>query len=86
MLSLERRSLSSLPNKVQVIKDYPKPKTVVELRKFLGIINFYRRFVKGAAYTQAPLHSYLIDSKKRTDDPFNGTKRQNGFSRKLKNV
>lgn len=38
-----------LPKKVQAISDYQKPKTVRELRRFLGIINFYRRFLPNAS-------------------------------------
>lgn len=48
-----------LENKVQAIMDYPIPKTVKELRRFLGMLNFYRRFVPKAAKCQAPLNSLL---------------------------
>lgn len=34
-----------LPEKVRAINEYPKPKTVRDLRRFLEIINFYRRFL-----------------------------------------
>ena len=37
------------PKKVQVIQDFPKPTTVVELQRFLGMINFYRRSIPKAA-------------------------------------
>lgn len=37
---------------------------VQELRRFLGVINFYRRFIKNAVQTQTPLHNYLFDAKK----------------------
>lgn len=29
--------------KVQVVVQFPKPGTIVELRRFLGLVNFYRR-------------------------------------------
>lgn len=58
-----------LPEKVQAIRDYPKPKTVRELRRFLGIINFYRRFLANAADHQAPLHNFLKNSKKHDNSP-----------------
>lgn len=48
-----------LPEKVQVIKDYKLPETVKELRTFLGLINFYRRYLRNAAHNQAVLHDYL---------------------------
>ena len=50
--------------KVKVIENFEKPKTVKQLRRFLGIINFYRRFIPQAAKHQASLYDYLKNSKK----------------------
>ena len=33
------------PSKVQVIQDWPEPKTIKELQSFLGFMNFYRKFI-----------------------------------------
>lgn len=54
-----------LPEKVQIITNYKLPETIHELRKFLGMINFYRRYLKDAANTQAPLNEYLKGSTKK---------------------
>ncbi|KAK2577095.1 hypothetical protein KPH14_001014 [Odynerus spinipes] len=54
-----------LPNRVEAIKNYKRPENIQELRRFLGITDFYRRFIKNAAHAQAPLNAYLIGSKKR---------------------
>ena len=35
------------PTKIQVIRDWPAPTTLTELRSFLVLANFYRRFVLG---------------------------------------
>jgi hypothetical protein len=36
------------PAKIQVIQDWPAPTTLTELHNFLGLANFYRRFVLGS--------------------------------------
>ena len=33
------------PTKIQVIQDWPAPTTLTELLSFLGLTNFYRRFM-----------------------------------------
>lgn len=53
-----------LPAKVQSIQDFPAPRTVKELRRFLGMLNFYRRFIPNAAQHQAPLNALLEGSVK----------------------
>lgn len=53
-----------LESKVNSIADVPPPTTVRELRRFLGMINFYRRFLPHAAEIQAPLNALLTGSVK----------------------
>jgi hypothetical protein len=33
------------PVKLKAVKDWPRPKTVKDIQKFLGFCNFYRHFV-----------------------------------------
>ncbi|GFX35618.1 hypothetical protein TNCV_104231 [Trichonephila clavipes] len=54
-----------LPEKVQAILNYKLPETIHDLRTFLGMINFYRRYLRDAAKTQAPLHELLKGAKKK---------------------
>jgi hypothetical protein len=35
--------------------EWPTPKTLIELRRFLGICSYYRNFVKGVSQLCAPL-------------------------------
>jgi cleavage and polyadenylation specificity factor subunit 1 len=45
--------------RTEAIRNFPKPKTIMELRRFLGMLNYYRRLIPGAAKTQIPLTNYL---------------------------
>ena len=38
------------PAKIQVIRDWPAPTTLIELHIFLGLANFYPRFVLGFSH------------------------------------
>jgi cleavage and polyadenylation specificity factor subunit 1 len=41
--------LQPLISHVQAIKEVPRPLDTTHLQKFLGMINFYRRFIPGTA-------------------------------------
>ncbi|KAJ4440996.1 hypothetical protein ANN_10845 [Periplaneta americana] len=62
--TINKRGFRALEDRIKTIAEYPKPKTIADLRKFLGIINFYRRFLRNAAQIQAPLRIHLHGAKK----------------------
>ena len=41
--------------KVKIIREWPTPKNVHEVRQFFGLANYYRRFIKGFGSIAAPL-------------------------------
>ena len=49
--------------KVSAIRDFPKPRTVKDLRKFLGAIKFYRPCIANARGILQPLDSLLTPGK-----------------------
>ncbi|KAJ8890751.1 hypothetical protein PR048_010260 [Dryococelus australis] len=55
-----------IPDSVATITGYPLPKTVTELPRFLGMINFYRRCLPYSAATQAALLKFIPGSQKIT--------------------
>ncbi|XP_064595186.1 uncharacterized protein LOC135461855 [Liolophura sinensis] len=55
------------PEKFRAITDWQKPRTETQLRGFLGIAGYYRKFVLGFAAIAAPLHSMLHGVKSKED-------------------
>ena len=47
------------PDKIARIRDWPTPTTQVELRSFLGLASYYRRYVAIFAKVPAPLHALI---------------------------
>ncbi|GFS87099.1 retrovirus-related Pol polyprotein from transposon 297 [Trichonephila clavipes] len=66
-----------LLDKVEAIANFPKPDTISQLRHFLAMLNFYRRFLPQAANAQAPLNKLFTNCKKKSINvPFLGTRKQ----------
>ena len=51
--------ISPLPDKVQSVQDFPPPQSLTKLREFLGLVNFYRRFIPDCAGHMSPLTDLL---------------------------
>jgi hypothetical protein len=52
---IDERGVHVDPTKIQVIWDWPAPTTLIELHNFLGLANFYRRFMLGFSHITWPL-------------------------------
>lgn len=66
---VDRAGVRPDPEKLRAIKDMPKPREVSELRSFLGMVNFYARFVPRLSGILHPLHELLCKgSRWRWDD------------------
>ena len=48
------------PDKIKVLKDWPVPKNVKDVRKFLGFDGYYRRFLRGFSAIVRPLNDLLV--------------------------
>ena len=50
--------------KVKGVLEWPIPKCVKDIQKFLGLANYYRRFIEGFAMVARPLHDLVKKDKK----------------------
>ncbi len=62
---VSEKGISCSPDHISTIKDYPAPTSVTELQMFLGLVSFYRRFIKDFASIAQPLYCLLGGKPKR---------------------
>ena len=73
------------PSKVSAVANFPRPKTIKELQRFLGMINFYRRHLPQAAGTLEPLTRILGRQQARgSNAPITWSEEQDGAFRAAK--
>lgn len=51
-----REGVSPDPEKIRAVQEFPIPKTVRDVRAFLGLSGYYRKFVPKFSLIAAPLH------------------------------
>ena len=52
--------------KIEAVSKFPVPKSIQDVRSFLGLCNYYRKFVKGFANIASPLNALLKKETKFT--------------------
>lgn len=56
---IDSKGISPLPEKVKAVREFPQPQSQRQLRQFIGLVNFYHRFLPHCAALMHPLHSIL---------------------------
>ena len=54
------QGIRPLPSKVDAVRRFERPRSVKSLQRFLGLVNFYRRFLPNIAATMRPLTDALV--------------------------
>lgn len=77
--------IEPLSDRIKYIQEFPQPTTLTQLRRYLGLFNFYRRCIPKAADIVVPLIEFLeghINKKKHPRskdnkfDHYNGVRKQ----------
>nr|VZI04584.1 unnamed protein product [Spirometra erinaceieuropaei] len=60
---VDSQGIRPFPSKVAAIRDFPSPTSKRQLQRFLGMVNFYRRFLPNCADLMLPLTNMLSGPK-----------------------
>jgi len=75
------RGVEMQKEKVEGVLNWPAPKNIKEMQKFLGLANYYRRFIEDFAKIVVPLHVLV-----RKEQKWKWEKEQEEAFRRLKEV
>lgn len=78
---ISQEGMRANPNKIKVIKQYPRPANVRDIQSFIGLCSYFRRYVNGFSKISKPLTSLL-----KKEQPFIWTHQQQDAFEKLKNI
>jgi len=65
---VDRNGINIDPDKITLVRDFPVPRTQKQIRSFVKLANYYRRFVRNFSMITATLHDLL-----KQDVPFRWT-------------
>ena len=57
--TVSKNGIETDPGKIEAIEKWPVPKTVTEVRSFLGFTNYYHKFIPGYAQVARPINQLV---------------------------
>ncbi|XP_060077413.1 uncharacterized protein K02A2.6-like [Ylistrum balloti] len=62
--TIDKDGLHKMPSKVEAVVNAPRPENVNQLRSFLGLVNYYAKFIKNLSSMVNPLNQLLEANRK----------------------
>jgi hypothetical protein len=56
-ISYQNQGISVDPEKIKAIMNWPTPKNVTDIRSFMGLVGYYKRFIEGFSKIGHPITS-----------------------------
>ncbi|KAF6040154.1 hypothetical protein EB796_001547 [Bugula neritina] len=64
---IDQNGIAPIPSKIKKVVSTPKPKDVTQLRSYVSMLSYYRRYLKKLAQEIAPLTNILAGKKTQLD-------------------
>ena len=61
--NIGKKGIAPFEEKVKAVKDFPTPTTITQVKSFLGLANYYRKFIKDFSKLAKPLNDLTKKSK-----------------------
>ena len=65
---ISNKGVKPNPRKIEAVMHFPTPKTVKNVQQFLGLVNFYRRFIKNFADIAKALTNLLKNQQDKNNN------------------
>ena len=62
---IDEQGIKPVPEKVTVVRNFPQPTSLRQLRRFLGLVNYYRRSISGCSRILTLLTNMLQQRKNK---------------------
>jgi hypothetical protein len=69
------------PDKIEKVKNFPRPTNITGIRSFLGLASYYRKFIKDFSTLAKPMNNLI-----KKNEPFIWTQKQEDSFNTLKQV